>query len=107
MRYHHLLPVLALSSLMLVALPALAADPAPQKTSPIPAAAPSQLYVCTCGRSKFPENNAFQDGRKDASVDLAWSFYAARSGSEATLIAAILKAPARTHVTAPHCPHLR
>ncbi len=105
-QYHRAPPTLC--ALALTAFLAHAADPAPPKGTPAPAApeanaapiaapiaaaAPAQLYVCTYGRSKFPENFAFQDGRKDASVDLAWSFYVARSGSEVTLIDTGFSAP--------------
>lgn len=47
----------------------------------------TELCVCTYGRSRFPEDYAFQDGRKGENIDLAWSFYVARgAGGDVTLI---------------------
>ena len=65
-----------------------AAEPAPADTgSP-------ELYACCYGRSAFPERYAFKDGRKDATLEIAWSFYVARSGSQITLIDAGFSDPA-------------
>lgn len=63
-----------------------AADPKADITTTT-AATITALYACHYGSSKFPENYAFKDGRKDATVPLAWSFYIAQAGTgEITLI---------------------
>lgn len=79
--------------LPLTALLAAATEPTPPKIAPAPAApaaaataAPTELFACGYGRSRFPEDFAFQDGRKGQNVDFAWTFYVARSGKEVTLI---------------------
>lgn len=45
-----------------------------------------ELYACCFGRSPFAESYAFSDGRKDARIEIAWSFYVARVGTQVTLI---------------------
>jgi glyoxylase-like metal-dependent hydrolase (beta-lactamase superfamily II) len=88
-------------SLSLAVLPAAAAEPTLPKDTLASAAsvttttaAPIELFACCYGCSRFPENFAFQDGRKDANVDFAWSFYVARSGTEVTLIDTGFSGPA-------------
>jgi glyoxylase-like metal-dependent hydrolase (beta-lactamase superfamily II) len=75
----------------LVSIVAAAAEPAvPKVAGSVDAGVVAddklELYACCYGRSRFPENFAFGDGRKDENVDFAWSFYVARSGAEVTLI---------------------
>jgi glyoxylase-like metal-dependent hydrolase (beta-lactamase superfamily II) len=46
----------------------------------------SKLYACFYGSSPFRESFAFSDGKKDASINIAWSFYVLKTGSNVTLI---------------------